>query len=155
MRSSNVHTIILSELFNKGPTVDHRVQLCSTLIASDIGSWLALLAPHYSNTNGWVTRNSHRVSLHDLIFKWHAMWLLSFVPNRSALQRDPFLIWLWHGAHTGAPASSWPSLLHRVAVALAAPPLQEPEQPRHPVVRVSGVHAVGNVPGSTPSSNTQ
>ncbi len=77
------------------------------------------------------------------------MWLLSFVSHRASLQWDPSVIWLWPGALRRAPASPRPSLLHRIPVLLATTPFQEPEQPRHPVLRLTGVHAFGNVTGAT------
>lgn len=80
------------------------------------------------------------------------MWLLSFVSHRGSLQWDPSVIWLWPGALRRAPASPRPSILHRIPVLLSTTPLQEPEQPRHPVLRLAGVHAVGNVTGSTPTN---
>lgn len=58
------------------------------------------------------------------------MWLLSFVSDRGSLQWDPSIIWLRPGALGRAPASPRSSILHRI----------------------SGVHAVGNVTGSTSTS---
>ncbi len=73
------------------------------------------------------------------------MWPLSLVSCRSSLQWDPSVIWLWPGALRGAPASPRPSILYWISVLLATTPIQEPEQPRHPVFWLSGVHTVGNV----------
>lgn len=82
------------------------------------------------------------------------MSLLFFVSHRGSVQWDPSIIRLWPGALRRAPAPPRPSVLHWISVLLAKAPLQEPEQPRHPVLRLSGVHAVGNVTGSTPTSTS-
>lgn len=107
----------------------------------------------------------HSVTNRKLHFPWcfsmFTTWLNSLmthhvtivlclaVSHRGSLQRDPSVIWLWPGALRRAPRSRRFSVLFRISYLLSSAPFKNAEQPRHPVVWLSGVHAVGNVPGST------
>lgn len=74
------------------------------------------------------------------------------VSYRGSLQRNSSVIWLRPGAVRRAPGSPRVSLLHWISYLLSTALFKDPEQPRHPVVWLSGVHAVGNVIGSTPTN---
>lgn len=105
--------------------------------------------------------NRHSVRPTESCFAWRlsilTLWLNGLMghhvtivlcpcaSHRDSLQRNPSVIWLWPGAGWGAPGSPPLSLLRRLSYLLSTAPLQDPEQPRHPVVWLPGVHAVGKV----------
>lgn len=75
----------------------------------------------------------------------HRGWLLSL--RRLLLQRDAARLPLRRGPGGGAATAPRDDALHRrLALLLAPPQLQEPQWPRHPFLRVAGVHQIGACP---------
>ena len=73
--------------------------------------------------------------------------------HRGPLQRDPSFLWLRPGGQRGQPEPPRPPALRHLPLPVTAPPLQKPQQPRNTLLRLSGVHSLGNVTGSTATTS--
>lgn len=94
---------------------------CANFCTSKIFTWLKLTQ---------FQQQQSEVSFFS-IYRWAFHW-------------DPSFLWLRCRPGRGTAAAPWHSAVHRrLTVLLAAPQLQEPEQPRHSVLRISGVLQVG------------